>query len=152
MCPAVPTTTDRVIPSPAPWLAPQLTFAAPGPLLPLLFELRLRLRPPRTALPFPHPVEDLDKTEIDLSHLHVDADHLHLDLVAEAIDLVGVLSAQQVRALDEPVLVVCTRRDMDQPLDEVLDQFDEQAKGGDAGDVAFEFIADLVGHELHLLP
>src|SRR3954449_12052845 len=105
MCPAVPTTTDRivfvtlrvfVVPSAPPRLAAHLPFAAAGPLLPLLFELRLRLRPSRTALPFAHAFEDLDQAEIDLAQVHVDADHLDLHLVTQAIHLVRVLAAQQV--------------------------------------------------------
>ena len=75
-----------------------------------------------------------------------------LHLVAEPIDLLRVLAAQHVRALEEPVVVVGHRRDVDHAFDEVLDQLDEQAERRDAGDVALEFIADLVGHELHLLP
>ena len=64
----------------------------------------------------------------------------------------GVLAAQHVRALDEPVVVVGHRRDVDHAFDEVLDQLDEQAEGGDAGDVAVELVADLVRHEADLLP
>ena len=41
---------------------------------------------------------------------------------------------------------------MDHALDEMFDQLDEQAECRHAGDVALEFIADLVGHELDLLP
>ena len=74
------------------------------------------------------------------------------DLVAEPIGLLRVLAAQHVRALDEPVVVVRHRRDVHEPFDVVLDQLDEQAERRDAGDVALEFIADLVGHELHFLP
>ena len=41
---------------------------------------------------------------------------------------------------------------MHEPFDEVLDELDEEPERGDAGDVALEFVADLVGHEPHLLP
>ena len=44
------------------------------------------------------------------------------------------------------------RRDVHQALDVVLDELDEQAERRDAGDVAVEDVADLVGHEPHLLP
>ncbi len=154
MCPAVPTTMDRIVML-SDRRPPLRTCRSrrPGRCFRLLVQLRrprwLR-RGPRS--PFAHALEDLDQAEIDLAHLHVDADHLHLHLVAEPVDLLRVLAAQQVRALDEPVVVVGHRRDVHHALDEVLDQLDEQAEGGDAGDVAFEFIADLVGHELHLLP
>ena len=57
-----------------------------------------------------------------------------------------------MRALDEPVVVVRHRRDVHHALDEVLDQLDEQPERRDAGDVAFEFVADLVRHEADLLP
>ena len=131
----------------------RLPLAPAGPLLAAcssLFGAALLRRGPRS--PFADALEDLDQAEVDLPHLHVDADDLHLHLVAEAIDLLRVLAAQQVRALDEPVVVVGHRRHVHQALDEVLDQLDEQAERGDAGDVALEFVADLVGHELHLLP
>ena len=67
-------------------------------------------------------------------------------------DPAGVLAAQDVRTLDEPVVVVGHRRDVNHALDEVLDQLDEQAERGDAGDVALELVADLVRHEADLLP
>ena len=38
------------------------------------------------------------------------------------------------------------------PFDEVLDQLDVQPERADAGDVALELVADLVGHEPDLLP
>ena len=41
---------------------------------------------------------------------------------------------------------------MDHALDEVFDQLDEDAERGNAGDVALELIAELVGHEADLLP
>ena len=41
---------------------------------------------------------------------------------------------------------------MHEPLDKMLDQLDEHAERGDAGHVALEFVADLVGHELHFFP
>src|SRR5262245_31228267 len=124
-------------------LAPSGTLTAPA------FPLRLRCTPLRTALPSAHAVENLDETEIDLADFHVDPNDLHLHAVAESIDFLGVLAAQQVRALDEPVIVVGHRGHMDQPLHEMLDQLDEQPERGDAGHVALELVADLVGHELH---
>src|SRR5437762_2388533 len=99
--------------SPQPWspfLSLTLTFVAAGALLPLLVELRMRLAPARTAFAVAHALEDLDEPQIDLAQLHVDANHLHLHLVAKAVDLVRVLAPQEVRALDEPVVVVGHRR------------------------------------------
>src|SRR5439155_19019884 len=87
-------------------------FPPARPLPPFLLELRRRLAAARPAFAFTHPFEDLDQSQIDLAHLHVDPDHLHLDLVAEAIHLVRVLAAKQVRAFDEPVVVVGHRRHM----------------------------------------
>src|SRR5438067_11792804 len=121
------------------------SLAAAGPLFPRPFELRLRAAAPRAALALAHPLEDLDEAEIHLAQLHVHADDLHLHLVAEAVDLVRVLAAQQVRALDGPVVVVRHRRDVDHALDEMLHELDEEAEGRDAGHVALELVADLVG-------
>src|ERR1039458_9227194 len=104
------------------------------------------------ALPFADPIENLDQPEIDLPHLHVDAEHLDVHFVAQAVDLPRVLAAQHVSAVDEAVIVVGHRRDVHHAFDEVLDELDEQAEPRHAGDIAFELIADLVGHELHLLP
>ena len=115
---------------------------------------RLGTAPARTAVPFglPHRVQDVQQAQIDLPALHVDLDDLHGHLVAEPVFLAGILAAQDVCPLDEPVVVIGHRRDVHQPLDEVLDQLDEQPERGDAGDVALEFVADLVGHEADLLP
>ena len=137
--------------SPPPALSP-LPFPAARALRPSLLGLRRALAAARAALAFTDAFEDLGETEIDLALLHVDADHLDLDLVTEAIALVGVLADQRMAALDEPVVVVGHCRDVDHAFDEMLDQLDEQAERRDAGEVALEFIADLVGHELHLLP
>ena len=82
----------------------------------------------------------------------IDADHLHAHAVAEPVDASVLLAAQHVRALDEPVVVVGHRRDVHHAFDEVLDELDEQAEGADAGDVALELVADLVGHEPDFLP
>src|SRR6202011_1540217 len=57
---------------------------------------RRRLAPPGPPLAAPHPVEDLHEREIDLPHVHVHADYLNLDLVAQTIDLLRVLPAQDV--------------------------------------------------------
>jgi hypothetical protein len=38
------------------------------------------------------------------------------------------------------------------PFHEVLDEFQVQTECADAGDVAFEGLTNLVGHEAHLLP
>jgi len=57
-----------------------------------------------------------------------------------------------MRAFDEPVIVVGHGRHVNETFDVVLDQLDEQPEGRDAGDVALELVADLVGHELHFLP
>ena len=100
----------------------------PGPARPR--PPRLGTAPARTAVPFrlPHRVQDVDQAEIDLPALHVDLDDLHRHLVAEPVVLAGVLAAQDVRPLDEPVVVIGHRRDVHQALDEVLDQLDEQAE------------------------
>src|SRR2546427_765583 len=155
MWPAVPTTTDFIVfvysrlPSSA---FAHLSLVATGTLFALLFTVRRGLAAPRPSLALAHALENLYQAEIHLAHLHVDADHLHLDLVAKTIDLVRVLASEQVRTLHEPVIVVRHRRHVHEPFDEVLDQLDEQTECGHAGDVAFELIADFVGHELHFLP
>src|SRR4051794_25975618 len=125
MCPAVPMTT-LLISSSAPLGLPlalaRTAFAFPS-LRPLQVPLRFRLglAAPWAAIGFRHAdaIEDADQSEIDLPPLHVDLDHLHAHLVAEAIDLPGILAAQHVRALDEPVIVVRHRRDVHHALDEV---------------------------------
>src|SRR5262245_31658774 len=103
MCPAVPTTIDFIsfvssLLSPAGFallaLSPAEALLAPG-----LVVLRHRPASPRTALAFPHAIEDLHQPEIDLPLLHVDPDDLHADLVAEPIRLVRVLPVQQVGAV-----------------------------------------------------
>ena len=152
MCPAVPTTIDRASTvSAAPSASGARAGRARGFALPRLV-LRPRLAAARPALPVAHALEDLDEPEVDLPHVHVHADDLHAHLVAQAVGLLRVLAAQHVRALEEPVVVVGHRRDVDEPLDVVLDELDEEAEGRHAGDVALELVADLVGHELHLLP
>src|SRR4051812_12865016 len=100
MCPAVPTTIDRMIrgarptlrfsqvrpsrrsdpfcpscPSRLPPALAHLPLAPAGPLLRLLLELRLRLASPRSAFTVAHPLEDFDEAEIDLAQFHVDPDH-----------------------------------------------------------------------------
>src|SRR5689334_24988240 len=95
---------------------------------------RLCLAAARTASPLgdTNLVEYLGKTQVDLTALHVHFDHLHAHPIAETIDLPGVLAAQNVRALDEAVIVVGHRRNMNHPFDEVLNELDVQAEGGDA--------------------
>ena len=58
----------------------------------------------------------------------------------------------EVGRLDEAVLVVGQRGQVDKPFDERVDQLDEQAERADAGHVAVELLADLVRHETDLLP
>src|SRR5579862_2262415 len=97
--------------SPSP--LPMLTLPPSGSLLAARSSgrmLRHRLAPPGSALPFAHALEDLDEAEINPPQVHVDADDLHFHLVAEPIDRVVVLAAQQVRAFDEPIVVVRHRR------------------------------------------
>ena len=98
--------------------------AAPG--RPSVPHARCAAPAARDSLRLPHALQDLGQPEVDLPPFHVDADHLHRDLVAQPVDPSGVLAAQHVRALDEPVVVVGHRRDVDHPFDEVLDQLDEQ--------------------------
>src|SRR5581483_1463606 len=107
---------------------PHISLALAGSLLSAFLALRRRLAASRPAFAFTHAFEDLDEAEVHLPHFHVDADDLDLHLVAEPIDLVRVLAAQHMRALDEPVIVIGHRRDMHHALDEVLDQFDEQTE------------------------
>ena len=57
-----------------------------------------------------------------------------------------------MRALEKAVVIVRHARDVHEPFDVVLGELHEQPERRDAGDVAFEFIADLVGHEPHFLP
>src|SRR4030095_16562773 len=125
---------------------------AAGTLTAAPLPLRGGLTPPRPALAFTHAFENLDEPEVDLPYLHVHANDLHLHLVAEPVDLLRILPAQQVRAFDEPVIVVGHRRYVNETFDVMLDQLDEQSEGCDAGDIALELVAALVGHELHFLP
>src|SRR5829696_4624703 len=160
MCPAVPMTTARrcggwsaFTASPALGLTfalarPSLTPAGFGRFqVPLGFGLGLAAARAAIRLGDPHAVQDADQSEIDLPALHIHLDHLHAHLVAKPVDLAGVFAAHDVRALDEPVVVVGHRRHVHHALDEVLDQLDEEAEGGHAGDVTVELVADLVGHE-----
>src|SRR5581483_6786013 len=139
----------------APALA-RLPLATARALLPPLrrglLVARACFRMARSARAFAHALENLDQAEIDLPHFHVDANHLHPHLVAEAVDLVRILAAEHVRSLDESIVVVRHRRHVHHALDEMLDELDEQPERRDAGDVAVELVADLVGHELDLLP
>src|SRR5690349_11735457 len=136
MWPAVPTTMDRIAsPAAAAAAFPLLALAPAGTLRPAQpFVLGPRAAAPRPALAVAHALEDLGQAEIDLALLHVHANDLDLHLVAEPIDLVGVLAAQQVRVLDELVVVVGHRRDVDHALDEVLGQLHEQPERCHAGD------------------
>src|SRR3954471_22300253 len=114
MCPAVPTTIERKLPSSAladlP-LSPARTLLAP------LLGLGRALAAPRAALALADELEDLRQPEIHLAHLHVDADDLHLHLVAEPVLLVRVLADERVRALEEPVIVVGHRRHVHHAFD-----------------------------------
>src|SRR5256885_6580178 len=166
MCPAVPTTIDFIhtvcslcpfVPAMPDWSPPSAGFPLPPlasarTLLPSLLERRRRLAATRPTLPFANALQNLDKAQIYLTHFHVDADDLHFHLVAEPVDLLRVLAPQQVRGFDEPVIVVGHRRYVNKALDEVLDQLDEETEGRDPSDEALELVADLVGHELDLLP
>ena len=84
--------------------------------------------------------------------VHVDAHDLYAHALAELVDLLRVFTAQRVRLFEKPIIVVRHARHVHQSLDVVLRQLHEQAERRDARDVAVEFIADLVGHEAHLLP
>src|SRR5205807_5143569 len=100
MWPAVPTTIERVseITRSASALS-VLPLAAAGTLRAALVGLRGRAAAARSALALAHALQDLHQPEIDLPLLHVDADHLHAHLVAQPVNLVRVLAAQQMRAL-----------------------------------------------------
>src|SRR6185369_17174130 len=101
MCPAVPTTIDRMSP-------PSTATSGVSLRLPVAIGAARRLRrssiPPLPGLsrssvtsrlpPAPHDVENLAQPEIDLPALHVDADHLHLDAIPEAVDAAVLLAAQ----------------------------------------------------------
>src|ERR1043166_1293119 len=101
MWPAVPTTTDFMT-----FLVLDFSSLPPSRPRRSLAVLRARLAPPRSLFAGPHALEDLDEPQIDLPDFHVHAHDLHLDLVAEAIDLVRVLAARDVRPIDEPIVVV----------------------------------------------
>ena len=73
-------------------------------------------RGPRLRSDDAHGVQDLAQPEVDLPPLEVHANHLHVDLVAEPVDAAVLLAAQQVRALDEAVVVVGHRRDVHHAL------------------------------------
>src|SRR5437773_5175614 len=113
MCPAVPTTTDfmlwpravalRLPFGPSLWFLP---FAASRSRLSVRLVLGPRFAATRSSFALTHPLQDVDQTEVDLPRLHVDANHLYAHLVAEPIHLLGVLTSQHVRPLDEPVVVV----------------------------------------------
>src|SRR5438094_151947 len=90
----------------------------------------------RAALALADALENLDEAEIDLPQLHVDADDLNLHLVSEPVHLLRVLAPQHMRAVDEPVIIVRHRRNVNQPLDEMLDELHEQTEGGDPCHVA----------------
>src|SRR5262245_39449548 len=132
MCPAVPTTTDRKACSTASGITSPpslslLTLAPAGTLFAArLFVLRSGLAPPRSALAVTHTVENLHQAEVDLALLHVDANDLHLDLVAQSIDLLCILPAQQMGGFDVPIVVIRHRGDMHHAFDIVLDQLHEQ--------------------------
>src|SRR5262245_65737301 len=94
-----------------------LPLSSPGSLFAAaLFVLRDRAAAPWTTFAVAHAIEDFREAKVDLPLLHVDADDLHLDLVAEAVDLLRVFAPQQVRALDEAIVVVRHRRAMNHPL------------------------------------
>src|SRR5262245_28233219 len=166
MCPAVPTTSDRMSP-PSPAAATVARLVA----VPIRAVLRLGSpsivpRLERTALPSARPepsgasapapsgpsvpahyLQDLAQPQVDLPALHVHTNHLHFDAIAKAVDASVLLAAQDVRALDEPVVVVGHRRDVHHPFDEMLDELDVEAEGAHARDVPVELVADFVGHE-----
>src|SRR5438309_6290201 len=135
-------------------------FAAPRPAAALPsarqvpLALRLRFAAARTAIAFrcADLLEDLHEAEIDLAPFHIHFDHLHAHLVAETINLAGVLAAHDVRTLHEAVVIVSHRGYVHHAFHEVLDELDIQTKRGDARDVTLEFIANLVRHEPDLLP
>src|SRR5688572_15967909 len=122
---------------PADWLASRVNTASPRAAI---------------LLRFANTVQDFRQSEIDLPALHVHLDDLHGHAIAEPEHAPGVLTLQNVRTLDEPVVVVRHGGHVDEPLDEMLDELDEQPKRGDARDVSVELIAHFVRHEADLLP
>src|SRR5262249_42271964 len=74
------------------------------------------------------------------------------DVVAQSIYLPSVLPSQKVPTFDESIVVISHCGDVDHALDEMLDELDKETKRSHTGDVALEFIAHLVRHELDLLP
>src|SRR5262245_37941199 len=114
--------------------------------------IELAAPPPAVRLGRADAIENLRQSQIHLPPLHVDLDDLHPHAIAEPVDATRVLALEDVRPLPEPVVVVGHRRDVDEPLDEVLDQLDEEPERGHAGDVAVDLVADLVRHEADLLP
>ena len=83
---------------------------------------------PRGRPCLPHRLENLGDPEVDLAPLEIDLDDLHADAIAEPEHAAVVLAAQDVRALDEPVVVVGHRRHVHHALDEVLDELDVEAE------------------------
>src|SRR5512145_736814 len=109
------------------------------------------MRSARSLIP-PHAFENVGEPEIDLTPLHIHSDDLNADLIAEPIDLPRALALQHMLLLEEPVVVVRHARDVNKSFDVMLAQLDEQAERRDAGDETVVLVADLVGHETHLLP
>ncbi len=118
----------------------------------LVAGLRFALARAAVLFGFANRRQDVGDAQVELPPLHVDANDLHLHTIAQAEDAPGVLAAQDVLPLDEPVIVIRHRRHVHQTFDEMLHELDEQSECGDAGDVAVELVTDLVGHEADFLP
>src|SRR5262245_52727903 len=130
-------------------LAPAAAVALPRPVL---FRPRLTAWRPAPPWRLPDGLENLRQSKIDLTALEVNANDLHSHAVAEAIHAAVLLAPQDVRAFDKPVVIIGHRRDVHHTFDEVLNELDVEAECAHARDVAFELIADLVGHESNLFP
>src|SRR5512145_1918871 len=116
MWPAVPTTTCFMPVSAPPRTdgLPAGPFALPRPGRPRPLTLRPGLAAPCAppAFVLAERLEHVHQAEVDLPALQVHAHDLHAHAVTEPVDLAGVLAAQCVGRLQEPVVVVGHARDV----------------------------------------
>ena len=90
--------------------------------------------------------------KIQLLPVLIDAHDFDAHFVAQTVHLLRVLAAKDVARFDEAIVVVCHRRNMDQPLHEVVDELDEQSERRDARNITVELVTDFVGHEAYFPP
>lgn len=92
------------------------------------------------------------QSKINLPVLQINPIDPNLDRVAEPEGAAMMLADEGVLLLIIDVIIVMQIADVNQPFDKVSPQLDEEAVGRDAGDEAIVRFADLIRHELHLLP